>query len=316
MRALFLHAKEKNKLKGDRMLKRILLLSLAVITIRAAQMTSQKTAMASLEGLPAELKQLVLLNIGVGPDKILNIPGLAQGLTTLAATSKSLHAAVNNPQNMLTILKSLPKAGAVASAEGLRNMPGIKSKEVDAWLKSIKEALEDEPKLIEAIRHYPDPESAARLPQTVSQLLSNPNINVNSKDDEGYTALFYAKTPEIVRLLINAGANVNAKAPDGFTPLMKASYFGRIEIVKILLAAGADINLKDKSDFEETALMIAIKRGNIRVVKLLLAADADLNIKNTKGATVFDYAKGGGQFEILQLLKAAEKAQKEKASRK
>jgi ankyrin repeat protein len=46
---------------------------------------------------------------------------------------------------------------------------------------------------------------------------------------------------------VNAGADINAKESSNSSPLLRASYNGHIEIVKILVNAGADINAKDNN---------------------------------------------------------------------
>ena len=56
----------------------------------------------------------------------------------------------------------------------------------------------------------------------------------------------------------------------GRTPLVIASYYNRIEAVKILLATpGVDVN--SGTDFGATSLHFAAHRGHLDVVKLLLA---------------------------------------------
>lgn len=79
----------------------------------------KKIKKSLLENLPSDLKNQIL-KLYPYDDGILNIPALAEGLTNLAVTSKTLHAGINNPQNMLAILKSLPRAGAQVLAKGLR----------------------------------------------------------------------------------------------------------------------------------------------------------------------------------------------------
>jgi uncharacterized protein len=65
-------------------------------------------------------------------------------------------------------------------------------------------------------------------------------VNVNAKDDEGYTPLHVAVVharDNVVRVLCAHRANVNAKTNDGKTPLMLAE--GSPNIVRILKEAGA-----------------------------------------------------------------------------
>ena len=73
--------------------------------------------------------------------------------------------------------------------------------------------------------------------------------DVNAKDDDGWTPLFYAADEghkEIAELFIAAGADVNAKTGRGFTPLYMAASGGHKEIVELLIAEGADVNAKSR----------------------------------------------------------------------
>jgi len=249
-----------------------------------------------LEKLPAELRREILRIMS--QSEVLNIPALAQGITNLAATSKALHAAINNPSNMLTILKLLPRAGAVVLANGLRNMPGMKSDEVQGWLKSFK--LEGGQELFAAASAgHPD---MAR----VNALLANQNIAVNMKDDYGYTALMEASQrghTEIARALLAAGANVNMQNKYGDTALMEASQRGHTEVVRALLAAGANVNLQNKGG--NTALIWASDRGHTVVVRTLLAAGANVNMQDKGGYTALIQASSNGYTEVVRSLLAA-----------
>jgi len=85
-------------------------------------------------------------------------------------------------------------------------------------------------------------------------------VNVNSKDEIGFTPLHYIASGgqlEIAKLLIDNGANVDAKDLDGGTPLhvaTQAMNYGddrgpRTEIVKLLVLKGANVNaINNKSE--------------------------------------------------------------------
>lgn len=305
-------------------MKRMFLLLLTIFYLPAAQMPP-KAPMASLEGLPTELKQLIVMHTGINGG-VLNIPALALGLTTLAATSKSLHAAINNPKNMLTFLKLLPRAGAKLLAERLKSkektIPGIQSKLVQDWLNKIN--LEQGEELIEAIRAEPTDIA------TINSILKNPNINVNWKPAADERALFIAleqgkRIPkEIIKLILNAGADINAKNRYGHTPLMFASSFGGApeEILKMLIEVGSNINAITPSG--NTSLMLASQAGQATKVKILLDAGADISIQNKNGKSALQLARDEAQqyphekrlIATIQLLEEAEKTQKEKAARK
>ena len=72
--------------------------------------------------------------------------------------------------------------------------------------------------------------------------------DVNARDNEGYTALFYAAENghvDVVKLLIE-GADVNAKNQYGNTPLYVVAVGGHIAVAELLIAKGADVNWKDQ----------------------------------------------------------------------
>ena len=116
----------------------------------------------------------------------------------------------------------------------------------------------------------------------VKELLET-DININIKDDDGYTALthaVYGGYLKCVKLLIKKGANVNIKDNNGYTALMEATTHGYIEIVKFLLENDADPNIRDNKGY--TALMVAADTVNPEIVKILLENGSDPNIINNQ----------------------------------
>src|SRR6218665_1099775 len=68
-------------------------------------------------------------------------------------------------------------------------------------------------------------------------------IDVNEKNDCGYTALHYScQNYEILELLISYGADVNSASDNGTTALMKAFPTGAGSCVRLLLENGANTN--------------------------------------------------------------------------
>ena len=105
----------------------------------------------------------------------------------------------------------------------------------------------------------------------VRYLIEEAGADVNAKDDQGKTALYYATYPhyqeimnpnlgiiiletfypkkiiEIVKALIGAKADVNIKYEHDLTPLHQASHFGYDKLLKTLIKAGADIHARDEN---------------------------------------------------------------------
>jgi len=82
---------------------------------------------------------------------------------------------------------------------------------------------------------------------------------------------------------------VNAKDSVGWTALHYATFYDRIEVMKLLLEFEVEIDATDK--WEETPLMKTVKSKNVNAVKLLLQRDARLDFKNNDEKTALDIAK-------------------------
>jgi len=116
--------------------------------------------------------------------------------------------------------------------------------------------------------------------EAVKQHLAD-GVDVNAKDEEGWTPLHWAAMAtegmlgnrgprdhkEIAELLIAKGADVNAKDESESTPLHSAALFGHKEIAELLIAKGADVNAKTKSGM--TPLDKAIENDETETADLL-----------------------------------------------
>lgn len=95
-------------------------------------------------------------------------------------------------------------------------------------------------------------------------------VDVNARDAQGRTALFYINSfcPQKdlkAKLLIEAGADVNARDAQGLTPLLALPYVHNLRIpqqhscapiIRLLADAGADLNACDKDGYTRIELML------------------------------------------------------------
>ena len=84
--------------------------------------------------------------------------------------------------------------------------------------------------------------------EAVRELLKHPAIDVNCVDLDGHSALTWAADKghtELVKLLLGRDLNVNVRDNEGYTPLICAAQMARIDVVDLLLEDGrTDVNLE------------------------------------------------------------------------
>ena len=117
----------------------------------------------------------------------------------------------------------------------------------------------------------------------VRSLVEHPGVDVNMKDEDGYTGLIWAADNghlEAVRaFLSHQDIDVNAVDLDGHSALTWAADGAHTPIVSLLLdRSDLDVNVRDNDGF--SPLICSVNQGHRKVVKLLLADDrTDVNIK-------------------------------------
>ena len=123
--------------------------------------------------------------------------------------------------------------------------------------------------LIEAVR--------AGNHNVVELLAQQPDIELNKKNADGCSALYFACLTEridIMERLLDAGADINLlQGKEGNTVLSLAASHGQADIARHLLARH-DLELDKPGHDNRTALMTAAYHGNAEVAALLLAAGA------------------------------------------
>ena len=135
------------------------------------------------------------------------------------------------------------------------------------------------------------------------------NVNVDVRDEDGYSALFFAvrrQNEDALDKLIEAGANVNLKDYDGSTALMCAR---KLSIADKLIKYGAKIDLRD--DLGYTALSRQLEAYSSWEFHRTEETEkiCELLIKNSEGLTKYDreialsFARKAKNKNLIRLIK-------------
>ena len=104
-------------------------------------------------------------------------------------------------------------------------------------------------------------------------------------------------------LLENADVNPDSPDREGWTALMYAARSENQDLVVLLLKAGAALDLVNQDG--ETALVVAVKRGNVEAARQLLMAGADVKPKDARGRTALDWAEKDNRTYLSQIIRIA-----------
>lgn len=132
--------------------------------------------------------------------------------------------------------------------------------------------------------------------QNLKEILDKGNVDVNSQNDTGQTALHIAMDEQVIQLLISKGADVNAKDAQGMTPIFNKE----INLIILLVKAGANINLQSSKG--NTALMWFAYSGYLDGIKYLVSQGAGIKAKNTDNHTALDIAEKFGHLKVVEYL--------------
>lgn len=139
----------------------------------------------------------------------------------------------------------------------------------------------------------------------IQQLLGS-GIDINLKDEQGYTPLHWAVDLgllEISQLLLEHQADVTSMDNSGNTPMHIAAAKGRRKAVTLLIEHGAEVIGLNHNGM--LPLYLAIQEGRIATVELLLAKDASTasnNYSDEGGTDALSVAISAGKTDIINLL--------------
>jgi len=146
---------------------------------------------------------------------------------------------------------------------------------------------------------------------TIEQFVKKKNVDLNARDDGGWTLLHWAavcRRVNVAALFIASGADIDARDNSGNTPLhvaaMNSDKTGSIRIIQFLISKDADIHAENNEGVN--ALHLAAGRGNVKVVKLLIEKGLKVDKKDKFGFTplcrVFVGFSDSGDKDVIQFL--------------
>lgn len=166
--------------------------------------------------------------------------------------------------------------------------------------------------------------ASSRQIDIVRDVLENGKVDIDHKDEIGWTALHCAcsaGSDSVIALLLERGANVNAKTDNGQVPLhyvasknhtrkylYSADRSSRVlttntnlDILPLLIENGAQLNRQDK--YGHSPLHRAASRGYEKIVEGLLRAGALADPRDNEGNTPLHMACEEDRLNTGQFIK-------------
>ncbi len=137
------------------------------------------------------------------------------------------------------------------------------------------------------------------------QKLINEGLDVNSRDAQGDTMLFYLLTHyadfDMAKTLINAGADVNLPSNNGLTPLLVATALaGELQKQKIATEPeNVPQEIKNAKLKEQTEFLMARSQ---KLLQLLIDSGADVNQETPRGTPLMSAATSELNLPIVETL--------------
>ncbi|XP_027101948.2 uncharacterized protein [Coffea arabica] len=271
--------------------------------------------------------------------------GLSTVLQCLIDSGCDLNSKTKNGETALMMcskyrreecLKVLVRAGADIGLVNLAGQSVVTVARSNQWYLTFQQAI------LEVIRKGKIPKSSnislfsllnfvaqAGDVQALQAVIAQGGINLDTRDDRGYSALMVTAMEghvEAFQLLLYAGADVKLSNKRGETAILLsqlnqnrehfervmlefaiekgncnagefdalhfAARHGNSDAVKLLTNRGYNVNTPDVNGY--TPLMLAAREGHAHVCELLISCGADSNIRNAKGETALSLARKSG----------------------
>jgi len=141
----------------------------------------------------------------------------------------------------------------------------------------------------------------------VKYFIENKGINVDCKDDDGWTPLMHAARSninlDVLKYLVSKGANVNIRSHSGRTLLHAAAQECKdLDIFRYLLSLGQNVNCRN-NDGDTPLHDAASWNSNVEVIKFLVSNGAVVNAKGKGNRLPIHYAAASSKnVEVLKYL--------------
>jgi ankyrin repeat protein len=138
--------------------------------------------------------------------------------------------------------------------------------------------------------------------EIVNLLLQEKAIDVNLKDNEGWTPLMWCWDIHIFNILLMANADIETTNNAGLNVLMLNVLRGNADIINLILKDGR-VNINNKNKYGRTALMYAVREEHVEILKSLLENEnIDINVKDKDGWTALMLAVNRRNVDSCKLL--------------
>ena len=175
-----------------------------------------------------------------------------------------------------------------------------------AWsgdFEEVKAELAKDKSQINTLNEYgssPLSNALAQKHNEIARFLISQGADVNYKDAENSSLLFYIDNPEMASLLIESGIDIEARDQWQNVGLHFYASRGWNEMVKLLLDHKANPNSLNESG--ESPIFWALERGHNQTAKLLTENGANIHLQNSSQISLLHIAANTGNAEAAQWL--------------